>query len=83
VVDGGPDALLAVAGGNLVSTDLGPDDGVRPGSLLTLYRDNGDLPRIVVGQGVVLSVDTESSTVKVLHSSLEVRKGDRAEVFQQ
>ena len=83
VVDGGPDALLAVAGGNLVSTDLGPDDGVRPGSLLTLYRDNGELPRIVVGQGVVLSVDTESSTVKVLHSSREVRKGDRAEVFQQ
>jgi hypothetical protein len=83
VIDGGPDALLAVAGGNLVSTDLGPDDGIRPGSVLTLYRDNGDLPRIVVGQGVVLSVETASSTVKVLHSSREVRRGDRAEVFQQ
>jgi hypothetical protein len=83
VIDGGPDSLLAVGGGNLVSTDLGPEDGIRPGSLLTLYRDNGELPRIVVGQGVVLTVESATSTVKVLHSSREVRRGDRAEIFQQ
>jgi hypothetical protein len=83
VIDGGPDQLVAVGGGNLVSTDLGPEDGIRPGSLLTLYRDNGDLPRIVLGQGVVLSVESTTSTVKVLHSRVEVRRGDRAEVFQQ
>jgi len=54
-----------------------------PGSLLTLFRDNGDLPRMVLGQAVVLTVDGETSTVKILHSSREVRCGDRAEVMQQ
>jgi hypothetical protein len=83
IIDGGPDELLAGGAGNLISTDLGPEDGIRPGSVLTLYRDNGDLPRILLGQAVVLSVESTSSTVKVLHASREVRRGDRAEVFQQ
>ena len=83
VIDGGPDALLSVGGGNLISTDLGPEDGIRPGSLLTIYRDNGDLPRKVLAQGVVLSVDSKTSTVKVITSRVEVHRGDRAEVFQQ
>jgi hypothetical protein len=83
IIDGGPDSLLSVGGGNLISTDLGPEDGIRPGSVLTLYKDNGDLPRILLGQAVVLSVEATSSTVKVLHANREVRRGDRAEVFQQ
>jgi hypothetical protein len=83
VVDGGADELLSVAGGNVVATDLGDASGVRPGSLLTLFRDNGDLPRLVLGQAVVLTVDGSTSTAKILHSSREVRRGDRAEVFQQ
>jgi hypothetical protein len=83
VVDGGADELISVAGGNVIATDLGNEAGVRPGSLLTLFRDNGDLPRLVLGQAVVLTVDGATSTVKVLHSSREVRRGDRAEVLQQ
>ena len=83
VVDGGADELHSVGGGNVVATDLGNEAGVRPGSLLTLFRDNGELPRVIVGQAVVLTVDGATSTVKVLHSSREVRMGDRAEVFQQ
>ncbi|HEX4825043.1 MAG TPA: hypothetical protein VFV19_12095 [Candidatus Polarisedimenticolaceae bacterium] len=83
VIDGGPDALLSVGGGNLISTDLGPEDGIRPGSLLTIYRDNGDLPRKVLAQGVVLSVENKTSTVKLVTSRVEVRPGDRAEVLQQ
>ncbi len=83
IVDGGADELLSVAGGNIVNTDLGSTAGVRPGSLLTLFRNNGDLPRLVLGQAVVLTVDGATSTVKVLHSDREVRVGDRAEVFQQ
>ncbi len=83
VVDGGADELISVAGGNVVSTDLGNEAGIRPGSLLTLFRDNGDLPRLVLGQAVVLTVDGATSTVKLLHSSREVRRGDRAEVLQQ
>jgi hypothetical protein len=83
VVDGGADELLSVAGGNVIATDLGSAAGVRPGSLLTIFRDNGELPRLVLGQAVVLTVDGATSTVKVLHSSREVRRGDRAEVLQQ
>jgi hypothetical protein len=83
IVDGGPDELISVAGGNVINTDLGSAAGVRPGSLLTIFRDNGDLPRLVLGQAVVLTVDGATSTVKVLHSSREVRRGDRAEVLQQ
>jgi hypothetical protein len=83
VVDGGADELISVAGGNVIATDLGSVAGIRPGSLLTLFRDNGDLPRMVLGQAVVLTVDGGTSTVKVLHSSREVRRGDRVEVLQQ
>ena len=83
VVDGGADSLISVAGGNVVATDLGSAAGVRPGSILTLFRDNGDLPRLVLGQAVVLTVDGATSTVKVLHSSREVKLGDRAEVLLQ
>ena len=83
VVDGGADELNSVASENVIATDLGNESGVKPGSLLTLFRDNGDLPRIVIGQGVVLTVDGETSTVKIIHSAREVRRGDRAEVFQQ
>jgi LysM domain len=83
VVDGGADELQWVGSGNVIATDLGSQAGVRPGSLLTLFRDNGDLPRVVLGQAVVLTVDGETSTVKILQSSREVRRGDRAEVLQQ
>jgi hypothetical protein len=83
IVDGGPDELISVAGGNVVATDLGDGSGIHPGSLLTLFRDNGELPRLVLGQAVVLTVDGATSTAKILHSSREVRRGDRAEVFQQ
>ena len=83
VVDGGADELHSVGGGNVVATDLGDAAGIRPGSLLTLFRDNGDLPRLILGQAVVLTVDGGTSTVKVLHTSREVKSGDRAEVLQQ
>jgi len=83
VVDGGADDLMSVGTGNVVATDLGDGAGIRPGSVLTLYRDNGELPRIVLGQAVVLSVDGPTSTVKVINSNREVRRGDRAEVLQQ
>jgi hypothetical protein len=83
VVDGGADELIAVAAGDVVATDLGEAAGVRPGSILTLFRDNGEFPRLVLGQGVVLTVEGPTSTVKVLHTSREVRRGDRAEILQQ
>jgi hypothetical protein len=83
VVDGGADELISAAGGHVVATDLGSEVGVRPGSLLTIFRDNGELPRLVLGQAVVLTVEGATSTAKILHTTREVRLGDRAEVLQQ
>jgi len=83
VVDGGSDQLHAAGTGNVVNSDIGEAAGVRPGSFLTIYRDNGDLPRKVLGEAVVLTVDGDTSAVKIVQSAREVRLGDRVEVLQQ
>jgi hypothetical protein len=83
VVDGGSDQLHAVGAGHVVNSDIGAAAGIRPGSILTFYSDNGDLPRKVLGEGVVLTVDGDTSAVKVVQSAREVRLGDRVEVLQQ
>ncbi len=72
------DRLSAVGGGYLLHTDLGGET-VRPGDLLTLYRDNGDLPRLVLGRAVVLTVENGTSTAKILQAVREVARGDRVE----
>ena len=73
--------------GNVIHTDLGASSGVRPGDVLTLYRDNNAaLPalnrpqRLNIAQAVVLTVEPTSSTVKVTHSVQELFVGDHAEV---
>jgi hypothetical protein len=83
VVDGGADQPTVYGAGHVVHADLGQDAGVKPGSILTVYRDNGDLPRIVLGEAVVLTVDGTTSTIKMLQSTREARWGDRVEVLQQ
>ena len=83
VVDGGADQPTVFGSGHVVHADLGEDEGVKPGSILTVYRDNGDLPRIVLGEAVVLTVDGSTSTIKMLQSSREARWGDRVEILQQ
>jgi hypothetical protein len=76
------DALRMVGKGNVIFTDLGDAAGVRPGSVLTLFRDNGDLPRIVLGRAVVLEVRQGASSAKVVEASKDVVLGDRAEMFR-
>jgi hypothetical protein len=83
VVDGGSDQPTVYGMGNVVHADLGQDEGVRPGSILTIYRDNGDLPRIVLGEAVVLTVDGTTSTIKLVQSTREARWGDRVEILRQ
>jgi hypothetical protein len=83
VVDGGSDQLHATGTGHVVNSDIGAAAGIRPGSILTIYRDNGDLPRKVLGEGVVLTVDGDTSAVKIVQSAREVLPGDRVEVLQQ
>ena len=72
--------LVAMGAGHLISVDLGLASGVEPGSVLTLYRDNEALPRLNIGQAVILTVEPVSSTAKIVLSIREARIADRVEV---
>jgi LysM domain-containing protein len=75
------DRLSAAGAGYLIHTDLGSGT-VKPGEVLTLYRDNGDLPRKMLGRAIVLTVEEGTSTAKIVQAVREVEKGDRVEVGQ-
>lgn len=79
-VIGGKDYLEAYGEGSIISTDLGELSGVRPGDVLTLYRDVVGMPRNNLGQAVILTTQPESSTARVLVSVREMLLGDRVEV---
>ncbi len=76
------DRLSAAGTGHIIHTDLGQNSGVRPGDSLTLYRDNGELPRLMIGQAMILTVEPGTSTAKVTLSVRELAPGDRVEVSQ-
>jgi hypothetical protein len=77
------DALSAVGQGHVIYTDLGRHAGVAPGDVLVLYREAaGGLPRTMLGQAVVLTVETETSTAKIMTSARESEVGDRVEVWR-
>ena len=63
--------LWSAGGGNIIHTDLGLQSAVEPGQVLTVYRDNGDLPRLMIGQAVVLTVETTTSTAKIVQAVRE------------
>jgi hypothetical protein len=74
------DDLTAFATGNVIYTDLGAAL-VRPGDVLTLYRErNAPLPRMNLGQAVILTVNGETSTAKIMTAVRESAIGDRVEV---
>jgi len=66
--------------GHVIYTDLGMGSGVAPGDILTVYRDNGDLPRRMIGQAVILTVEQNTSTAMLVTSVSESGPGDRVEV---
>jgi hypothetical protein len=74
------DDRMAVAQGHIIHTDLGVASGVNPGDMLTVYRDVAELPRTVVAQAIVLTVEGTTSTVKLTANSQETFVGDRVEV---
>jgi len=71
---------MAVASGHIIHTDLGVASGVNPGDILTLYRDVQELPRTVVAQAIVLTVQGTTSTAKLTNDARETVVGDRVEV---
>jgi len=78
-----PELLLNVGEGHIVHTDLGLASGVKPGDVLTVYRRRKDLPRMQLGQVVVLTVEPTTSTGMVQLSVREMAVGDRVEVVIQ
>ncbi len=74
------DAVTATGTGHIVHVDLGETSGLKPGDVLDLYRDNGELPRLMLGQAVVLTVEPATATVKIVHAVRESEIGDRVEV---
>ncbi len=85
---GGPDGyvvmardnLPAVGGGYVMFTDLGSAKGLMPGSVVRVYRDQDGLPRMNLGQGVVLETAQDTSAVKVTLAVKEIAIGDRVEL---
>jgi len=68
--------------GHIVHADLGASSGVKAGDFLTIYRDRGELPRLLIGQALVLTVESGTCTAKVTRSVREFGVGDRVEVVQ-
>ena len=77
------DNLDAFAEGNVIFTDLGQQTGIAPGDVLVLYRERSEgLPRMMLGQAVVLTVEPETSTAKIMVSTRESEVGDWVEVWR-
>ncbi|MCP3991051.1 MAG: LysM peptidoglycan-binding domain-containing protein, partial [Actinomycetia bacterium] len=66
------DNLSAFGEGNVIFIDLGQDAGLSPGDALTLYRDRpNELPRVQLGQAVVLTVGEDTASAKIVYSVRE------------
>jgi hypothetical protein len=67
---------------NLVFIDLGQAEGLYPGQFATIFRDNPvqGMPRLVVGELGVLTVDETYSTAKISRGWAPVGLGDRIEL---
>lgn len=76
-----PEELDWAAEGHVVQTDLGLASGVNPGDVLTMYRWQKDLPRLQLGQAIVLTVGQTSSSAVVHTSVREMSVGDEVEVI--
>ena len=74
--------LDAAGEGHIVYVDLGVASGIGPGEVLTLYQDRGELPRVNIGQAVVLTVEPLTATAKLTMTVRETGVGDRVELLR-
>ena len=74
------DRLDYAGEGHIIYTDLGAGSGAQPGDVLTVYRDNGDLPRLMLGQAVILTVEQNNSTALLTTTVRDSSPGDSVEV---
>jgi len=66
----------------LVFIDLGSAEGLYPGMFATVFRDNpvSGMPRLVLGEVGILTVDDGYSTAKITRGWTPVGVGDRIEI---
>lgn len=71
---------LAVS--DLVEIDLGRDDSVQPGDVLTVYRDSpvAGQPRQVLGEIGVLTTESHTATARVVAMRRTMQVGDKLEM---
>ncbi|HKQ34941.1 MAG TPA: OmpA family protein [Nitrospiraceae bacterium] len=62
---------------NIVYLDRGREDGIRSGDRMEVVRTGGNLPRRVVGELKILSVEDRTATALVTKSISRILKGDR------
>jgi hypothetical protein len=76
------DDQIEIGGGWLVFVDLGSAEGVYPGQFATIFRDNpvAGMPRLVMGELGILTVEEHYSTAILTDSWLSVLVGDRVEI---
>jgi LysM domain len=82
VVDIAEDSMIAGAG-QLVSVDLGSEDGLAPGNILVAYRvmyPSVPTSRNVLGEMAILTVQPKTATAKVMYSADAIMDGDQVEV---
>ena len=76
------DRVEAAGTGQIIHVDLGEGSGVQPGQFLSLYQDNGELPRRAIGQAMVLTIEPGTATAKVTMAIREAMLGDRVEIIR-
>ncbi len=69
-----------VAQRNIVYLDRGREDGIRAGDRMDLIRSGGSLPRRVVGEVKILSMEDRTATALITKSISRILKGDRFQV---
>jgi hypothetical protein len=74
VIDNGSEQLVFV--------DLGSAEGLYPGMFATVFQDNpvAGMPRLVIGEIGILTVEESYSTAKITHGWTPVGVGDRIEI---
>ncbi|HEX3580931.1 MAG TPA: LysM peptidoglycan-binding domain-containing protein [Thermoanaerobaculia bacterium] len=67
---------------DLVEIDLGRDDSVQPGDVLTVYRDSpvAGQPRQVLGEIGVLTTESHTATARVVAMRRSMEVGDKIEM---
>lgn len=69
--------MTMVAQRNVVYLDRGREDGIRAGDRMEVVRSGGNLPRRIVGELKVLSLEDRTATALITKSISRILKGDR------